>query len=51
MVEVISQPIVIEETARAIEARSPQDVLTAPALVGEIVNRVTDALIVQPNVW
>jgi hypothetical protein len=51
VVEVISQPIAIEETTRAIEARGPQDVLTAPGLVGEIVNRVTDALIVQPNVW
>ena len=47
MIEVIAEPVVIDEVRRAGKARRPQDLLTADTLVREIVDGIADTLIVQ----
>ena len=44
VVEVIAEPVVIEEMTRAGQARLPQDVLPADTLMGEVVDGIADTL-------
>jgi hypothetical protein len=45
VIEVIAEPVVVEEAPRPGQPGRPQDVLPADALVGEIVDGVADPLI------
>ena len=50
MIEVIAEPVVIDEVRRAGKARRPQDLLTADTLVREIVDGIADTLIAHADV-
>jgi hypothetical protein len=50
LVDVVPQPIVVEEVRRAALPGGLQDLLAGHTLVREVVNRITDPLVVHPDV-
>ena len=50
VVEVIAEPVVIDEVRRAGEACLPQDVLTADTLMREIMDGIANTLIAHADV-